>query len=208
MKAKLSFISIVISNSQIETLVSYSRSTNINENMSFPTSNVEAKFSTYVFWQVILTLSRSENWLLGIATYIMRKVLNPFLCVDVRILVEKINIYIKFTFSRGHYYKHADWKRLFVFKYPFTFKPKLHIIIIFIEINENVCLLCAHHIMKGIIIHTRRPNCQWKVCYELGIYVSTDYLFSHFEKLKTRFSHRSLSAHQVCTKDYQVLGGQ
>ena len=27
----------------------------------------------------------------------------------------------------------------------------------FIKINVNVCLLCAHHIMTNIILHTRKP---------------------------------------------------
>ena len=35
---------------------------------------------------------------------------------------------------------------------------KIHIN--FIEINVNDSLLCAHHIMTSIILHTRRPNCQ------------------------------------------------
>ena len=36
------------------------------------------------------TLSRNEYWLLDIAKYIMRKkILNPFLCVEFRVLVEK-----------------------------------------------------------------------------------------------------------------------
>ena len=43
------FCSIIISNSQIETLNSYSRSTNVNVNMSFPNSKFEGNFSTYVF---------------------------------------------------------------------------------------------------------------------------------------------------------------
>ena len=33
---------------------------------------------------------------------------------------------------------------------------KIHIN--FIEINVSVCLLCAHHVMTSIILHTRRPN--------------------------------------------------
>ena len=35
---------------------------------------------------------------------------------------------------------------------------KIHIN--FIEINVNVCLLCAHRVMASIILHTRRPNCR------------------------------------------------
>jgi len=32
---------------------------------------------------------------------------------------------MKLTFSRGHYNKHAAWKRLFVFEYPVTCKQKI-----------------------------------------------------------------------------------
>jgi len=49
MKAKLFFSTFIISNSQIEKLVSYSRSTYVNVNMSFPISNFEGIFSSYVF---------------------------------------------------------------------------------------------------------------------------------------------------------------
>jgi len=41
------YCTIIISNSQIENLVSFSRSTNVNVNMSFPNSNFEGNFSTY-----------------------------------------------------------------------------------------------------------------------------------------------------------------
>ena len=41
--------------------------------------------------------------------------------------------------------------------------------------------------MTSIILHTLRPNCQWKVCYALGFYVAADFLFSHFEELKSTF---------------------
>jgi len=48
-----------------------------------------------------------------------------------------------------------------VFKYPVIYKQKISkILIIFIYINGNVSLLFDHHVMKGIILHTRRPNCQ------------------------------------------------
>jgi hypothetical protein len=41
--------SIIISNSQIEILVSYSKSTKVKVNLSFPNSKFEVTFSTYVF---------------------------------------------------------------------------------------------------------------------------------------------------------------
>jgi len=68
----------------------------------------------------------------------------------------------------------------FVFKYPVICKKNYQIFIIFIETNENVSLLCAHPLMKSIILHTRRTNCQKTFRCALGIYVSADFLFSHF----------------------------
>ena len=48
----------------------------------------------------------------------------------------------------------------YVFKLPVRCKKNFQILIIFIEINVNVCLLCDHPAMTSIILHTRRPNCQ------------------------------------------------
>ena len=39
-------------------------------------------------------------------------------------------------------------------------KKNFKININFIEINVNVCLLGANHVMTSIILHTRRPNLQ------------------------------------------------
>jgi len=47
--AKLLFYYDHHSNSQIEILVSYSKTTNVIGNMSFPNSKFEGNFSTYVF---------------------------------------------------------------------------------------------------------------------------------------------------------------
>jgi len=43
--------------------------------------------------------------------YYAEKNIKIFSCVEVRIIVEKWNVY-DVTFYQGHYYKHADWKRL------------------------------------------------------------------------------------------------
>ena len=48
-KEKYFFRTFIFSNPQIEILVSFSRSTNVYVNMSFPNSNFEGNFSTYVF---------------------------------------------------------------------------------------------------------------------------------------------------------------
>ena len=50
--------------------------------------------------QVILTLSRPEKWMLGIATYIMQKILN-FSCVWRLEFFVKSEICMRLTFSRG-----------------------------------------------------------------------------------------------------------
>ena len=85
---------------------------------------------------------------------------------------------------------------------------KFYIHINFIKINVNVFLLCAPHVMTSIILHTRRPNCQYKVCDALGFYVSADFHFSHLRSWKARFSHHSISPNELCTNEIKVVGGQ
>ena len=100
MKQNYHISTIIISNSQIETLVSYSRSTTLNVNMSFPSSKFEGNFSTYVydksFWhyrELKIDCWTSRNIL-------CEKKLNSFVCVEVRILVEKWNVYEGHIFLR------------------------------------------------------------------------------------------------------------
>jgi len=176
-----------------------------------------------------------------------KKILNAFVCVEVRILVEKWNVYEGHIFPRpllqtcrlettslclnirlivikyfqilitfiepnvnfwllcAHHvmtiiilHTRRHFPEVFttnmqigndflVFEYPDTCKKKFQIFKCFIEINVNVCLLCAPHVMRSIILHTRRPNCQKKVCCALGFCVSADFIFSQFEELKRTF---------------------
>ena len=60
---------------------------------------------------------------------------------------------------------------------------KIHIN--FIEINVTVCLLCAVRVMTSIILHTRRPVNKKSVTH--FVFVSAEFNFSHFEKLKSTF---------------------
>ena len=48
-KQKYFYRTFIFSNPQIEILVSFSRATNINVNMSLPNNNFDGSFSTYVF---------------------------------------------------------------------------------------------------------------------------------------------------------------
>ena len=83
----------IISNSQRETPVLYSRSSNVNVKMSFPSSNFEGNFSTYVFGKPFW---HYRNWKLIVwhrDIYYKKKIINPFVCVEVRILLEKWYVY-------------------------------------------------------------------------------------------------------------------
>jgi len=88
----------------------------------------------------------------------------------------------------------------------YTKNLKFHIN--YIEIDVNVCLLCALHVMTSIILHNRRPNCQQKVCHALGFYVSADFIFRILRSWKARFSHRSISPNKLCSNEIMVLGCQ
>ena len=97
---KYYFRMFIISNSQIELLVSFSRSTNVNVNCSFPNSNYEGTFSTYVFgnsfWHY--RYLKNESW--TSRHLLFKKMLNFFICVEVRIVCKKWNIYEAHIFPR------------------------------------------------------------------------------------------------------------
>ena len=90
-KQNYHFSTIIISNSQIETLVSYSSSNNVNVNMSFPNSNFEGIFSTYVLGKSFRHYRELKIDCWSSRHMLCEKILNSFLCVVVRILVEKLN---------------------------------------------------------------------------------------------------------------------
>jgi hypothetical protein len=89
MKTKLSFFTTIISNSQIETLVPYSRSTNVNVNISIPNSSFEETFSTNVFGKSFCHYQelKIDCWTSG--HILCEKNLKFFRILEVRILVEK-----------------------------------------------------------------------------------------------------------------------
>jgi hypothetical protein len=124
--------------------------------------------------------------MLDIAIYIMEKILNFFRCVEVRISCKKVKYVWSSNFPKAFTTNMQIGNDFFVLNTRLGVK-KIQIHINFIEINVNVCLLCALHVMTSIILHTRRPNWQPKVCYVLGCYVSADFHFSHFEKLNSTF---------------------
>ena len=119
------FSAIIISNSQIETLVSYSMSTNVHENMSFPSSNFAGNFSTYVFGKSFWHFRELKMDCWTSRSILCEKLLNTFVCVEVRILVEKWNVYEGRIFSQAINTNMQIGKDFFVFKYPVTWKQKI-----------------------------------------------------------------------------------
>jgi len=87
------FSTTIISNSQIEILVSNSRSTYVNVNMSIPNSNSEGNLSTYVFCTSFCHYEELKIDWWSSRHILCEKILNTFVCAEVRILVEKWNIY-------------------------------------------------------------------------------------------------------------------
>ena len=99
-RQKYYFKTFIFSNSQIEILVSFSRSTNVNVNMSFPNSNFEWILSTYMFgkWFWHYWDMKSECW--TFRHILFKKILNFFICVEVRILWKMWNMYEAHIFPR------------------------------------------------------------------------------------------------------------
>ena len=127
---------------------------------------------------------KSECWLSR--HLLCEKILKIFLCLEVRILVERWNLYEAHIFQK-------PWTQTCRFeKTSLCLNTRLRLNKIyqnshnFFVIDVNVCLLCAHTVMTSIILHTRRSNSQYKVCYALGFYDSA-YFFSNFLELKSTF---------------------
>jgi len=79
--------------------------------MAFPNSNFEGKLALMFLASHFDII---ESWKLIVEhrdIYYAKKILNFFVCVEGKILVEG-EIYIRFTFYTGHYDAHGDWKRL------------------------------------------------------------------------------------------------
>ena len=124
-KQKYIFRTFIFSNPQTKILVLYSRSTNVNVIMSFPNSNFEENFSTNVFGKTFWHYRdlKSECWT---SRHILcKKILNFFICVEVRILCKEL----KYAWS-SHFPEAITTNMLigidsFVFKYPVRCKQKI-----------------------------------------------------------------------------------
>ena len=92
------------------------------------------------------------------------KILNPFVFVDVRILVEKWNIYKAHIFPRPLPQTCRLETTSLCLNSRVRVNKNFHILITILKLMSSF-FLCVHPVMWSIILHTRRPNCQYKVCY-------------------------------------------
>ena len=98
--------------------------------------------------------------MLEIATYMMQKILNFTYVWKLEFFVKKGNMYEAHIFPRPLQQTCGLEPTPVCINTRLSVKKNLNFQINFIEINVNVCLLCAHHVMTSIILHTRRPNIQ------------------------------------------------
>ena len=102
--------------------VSFSRSTNVNVNMSFPNRSFEGNFSTYVFGKSFWHYRdlKSECWT---SRHILwKKKLNFFLCLEFRILCKKVKYVFSSHFPEAITTNMQIGNDSFVFKYSVTCK--------------------------------------------------------------------------------------
>ena len=91
---------------------------------------------------------------------------------------------------------------------PLSVKKNFKIHINFYEINLNVCLLCAPHVMTSIILHTRRLTVNKKSVTHLVFMFRLTFIFRILRSWKSRFSIHSISPNELCTNEIKVVGGQ
>ena len=75
--------------------------------------------------QGILTLSRPEEWMLDISTYIMQKNIKFFICVEFRILCKEVKYVWGSHFPEAITTNMQLGKDSFVFEYPVTCKQMI-----------------------------------------------------------------------------------
>ena len=123
MRQKYYFRTFIYSNSQTEILVSFSRSTNVNLNMSFPNSNFEGNFSTYAFGN---SFDIIETWKVNVRHRDIYYAINIkfFICVEIWILCKKVKYVWSSNFPKAITTKIQIWNDSFVFKYPVPCKKK------------------------------------------------------------------------------------
>ena len=144
----------------MEILVSYSRSTNVNEDMYFQNCNFEGNFCTYVFGK-----SFWHYWELKMDCWSLRHILSKknikYLC-----MFGGYNCCRKVNSKWSSHFPDAITTNMdigidfFVFKHPVSFKKIFSNSHFWLNLCVIYWILCAHLVMTSVILNTRRPNCQ------------------------------------------------
>ena len=138
----------------------------------------------------------------------MQKNIKFFICVEVRILCKEVNYVWSSHFLEDITTNMQIGNDTFAFKYPVTCKKKFKIHINFIDINVNVWLLCAHHIMSSkSFIHEDLTVNKMSVTHLVFMFQMT-FIFRILRTWKARFSQHSISPNELCTNEIKVVGGQ
>ena len=124
-KQKYFYRTFIFSNPQIEILVSFSRATNVNVNMSLPNNNFEGNFSSYVFGKSFWHYRdpKSECWTSRHTIY--KKILNFSYVCRLEFFVKKWNMYESHIFPGAITTNMLIGNDSFVFKYTVTIKQKI-----------------------------------------------------------------------------------
>ena len=120
-RQKYYFRTFIFSNSQIEILVSFSRSTKVNVNMSFPNSNFEGNLCYASHFDIIVTWKVN----VGHRGIYNANILNFFIWVEVRILCKKLIYVWSSHFPEAITTNMQLGNDYFVFEYPVTCKQKI-----------------------------------------------------------------------------------
>jgi hypothetical protein len=148
---------------------------------------------------------KSECWISR--HIIIKKILNFFIVWRLEFFVEKWNMYEAHIFPRPFQLKCRMETTPLCFNTRICVNKKFKIHINIIEINVNVCLLCAPNVMSSIILHTRRPVNKKSVTHLVFIFRLT-FIFRILRSWKARFSIHSLSTNELCTNEIKVVGVQ
>ena len=117
---------------------------------------------TLVFMCLSIHFDIIETWKVnvGYRDIYYSKILNISYEWSLEFFVKKWNMYEAYIFQRPLQQTCSLETTPLCLNTRLRVKKNFKIHINFIEINVNVCLLCAPHVMTSIILHTRRPNCQ------------------------------------------------
>jgi len=141
------------------------------------------KYTLLLMCLAAYVFGTSARWSwLYISLLLWKKILNYFVFVEVRILVEKWNIYEAHIFTRSLVQKCYLETNSLCLNMLLCVKTFLHFQYFYWNLGNHLTFMLSTPI-SSIIFHNRGTN----VNYVLDFYVPADVHFSHFKELKSTF---------------------